>query len=309
MKAMILAAGYGTRLRPITYLLPKPVIPVCNKPLIAYAVENLLHAGVDEIIVNLHHLPDAIESFLVDTYEDVTFHFSLEHQILGTGGGVRHVRHLLEGDDEFLLVNGDTLQSPDLEALVRARRESDAIAALSLRHAPPNDKFTAVWLDHTPDGGRITGFGNGHGEPLMFGGAHAISTRIFDAMPDRDEFSIVDDVYAPILGSDTVAGIVDDNARWFDIGTPQRYLGASRALCGDSVIGDRSVVDGVLHGSVVWDACRIAAGVELTNCIVAHDVSISRPMQLRNTIVCRDETSIPPDSAYRREEGLVFASF
>ena len=303
---MILAAGYGTRLRPITYFLPKPVFPVCNKPLISYAVENLLHAGIDEIIVNLHHLPDAIESFLADTYEDVTFHFSLEHTILGTGGGVRHVRHLLEGDDEFLLVNGDTLQSPDLEALVRARRERDALAALALRHAPANDKFTAVWLED----GRITGFGKGRGEPLMFAGTHAISTRIFDVMPDREEFSIVDDVYVPILGGrDTVAGIVDDHARWFDIGTPQRYLAATRALCGESVVGARSIVDGKLQDSVVWDDCRIAAGVELTNCIVAHDVAITRPMRLENTIVCRDETSIPPDSAWRREDGLVFAPF
>ncbi|HEY2323034.1 MAG TPA: sugar phosphate nucleotidyltransferase [Thermoanaerobaculia bacterium] len=305
MKAMILAAGYGTRLRPITYLLPKPVFPVCNKPLIAYAVENLLHAGIDEIIVNLHHLPDAIESFLVDTYEDVTFHFSLEHEILGTGGGVRRVRHILEGDDEFLLVNGDTLQSPDLEALVSARRERDAIAALTLRHAPANDKFTAVWLED----GLITGFGKGRGEPLMFAGAHAISARIFDSMPDRDEFSIVDDVYARVLDSETVTAIVDDHARWFDIGTPQRYLAATRAICGDSVIGARSTVDGTLHASVVWDDCRIAAGVELTNCIVAHDVAITRPMHLQNTIVCRDEASIPPSSAYRREEGLVFAPF
>jgi mannose-1-phosphate guanylyltransferase len=309
MKAMILAAGYGTRLRPITYLLPKPVMPVCGKPLIAYAVENLMHAGIDEIIVNLHYLPDAIESFLVDTYDDVNFHFSLEHQILGTGGGVRRVRHLLEKDEEFLLVNGDTLQSPDLETLVRTRRERNALAALSLRHAPANDKFTAVWLDDGRIQGFGTGFGTGRGEPLMFGGSHAISTRVFDAMPDRDEFSIVDDVYAPMLAEETIAGVVDDNARWFDIGTPQRYLAASRTLCGGNAIGARSVVEGTLVNSVVWDDCRIAAGVELTNCVVAHDVAITRPMRLRNTIVCRDETSIPPSSAYRREDGLLFASF
>ncbi|HEX3111281.1 MAG TPA: hypothetical protein VHU41_19415, partial [Thermoanaerobaculia bacterium] len=173
------------------------------------------------------------------------------------------------------------------------------------RHAPANDKFTAVWLDE----GRITGFGKGRGEPLMFAGAHAISARVFDTMPDRDEFSIVDDVYAHILENDIVAGIVDDNARWFDIGTPHRYLAATAALCGDAIIGARSVVEGTLHDSVVWDDCHIAADVELTNCIVAHDVVLTRPMRLENTIVCRDETSIPPDSAYRREEGLVFASF
>src|SRR5207248_377356 len=160
------------------------------------------------------------------------FHFSLEHELLDTGGGVKRVRHLLEGYDEFLLVNGDTLQWPDFEALVRARRERDALAALSLRHAPPNDQFTAVWLDE----GRINGFGKGHGEPLMFGCAHAISSRVFDLMPDRDAFSIVDHVYAPLLAKETVTGVVDDNARWFDIGTPQRYLAANRGLCGDRVV-------------------------------------------------------------------------
>jgi NDP-sugar pyrophosphorylase family protein len=143
----------------------------------------------------------------------------------------------------------------------------------------------------------------------MFGGTHAISTRIFDAMPDRDEFSIVDDIYAQLLARDTIAGVVDDNARWFDIGTPQRYLAASGALCGENAIGARSVVEGTLENSVVWDDCRIAAGVELKNCLVAHDVAITRPMRLQNTIVCRDETSIPPSSAYRREDGLVFAPF
>jgi NDP-sugar pyrophosphorylase family protein len=305
MKAMILAAGYGTRLRPITYLLPKPVMPLCNKPLIAYAVDNLLNAGIDEIIVNLHHLPDAIESYLADMYEDVTFHFSLEHEILGTGGGVRRVRHLLEADEEFLLVNGDTLQSPNLEALVRTRRDRGALAALSLRHAPADDRFTAVWLNN----GRITGFGDGTGEALMFAGTHAISTRIFDTMPDRDEFSIVDHVYTPILERETIAGVVDDHARWFDIGTPERYLAASLALCGDQLAGARSVVEGTLKDSVVWDDCRIAAGVELTNCIVTHDVEITRPIRLQNTVVCRDETSIPPNPEWRREEGLVFAPF
>ena len=303
---MILAAGYGTRLRPITYLMPKPLVPVCNQALISYAIDNLVRYGIRDVVVNVHHLPDTIEKYLFDTYDDVNFWVFQEEEILGTGGGVKNARHMLEEDDEFVLVNGDTLQSPDLHALIRARRRSNALAALSLRHAPPDDKFTAVWHKD----GRVTGFGTGEGEPLMFGGAHVISTRVFDAMPHADVFSIVDDVYIPRLAAgETIAAVVDHNEQWFDIGTPQRYLAATRALCGESVVGARSIVDGKLDNSVVWDDCRIAAGVELTNCIVAHDVVINRPMHLQNTIVCRDETSIPPDSAYRREDGLVFASF
>jgi NDP-sugar pyrophosphorylase family protein len=305
MNAMILAAGFGTRLRPITYQLPKPMMPVCNQPLIAYAIENLMRAGIHDVVVNLHHLPDAIETYLLDTYDDVNFWFFAEHEILGTGGGVKNARHMLQEDDDFVLVNGDTLQAPDLQSLIRARRKNNALAALSLRHPPANDKFTAVWLDD----GRVTGFGTGSGEPLMFGGAHVISSRIFDAMPHGNVFSIVDDVYVPMLSHETIAGVVDDNATWFDIGTPQRYLAATRALCDGRVFGARSVVEGTLENSVVWDDCRIAAGVELTNCIVTHGVALTRPMRLQNTIVCRDDLSIPPGSAYRREEGLVFASF
>ncbi|HEX8152685.1 MAG TPA: sugar phosphate nucleotidyltransferase, partial [Thermoanaerobaculia bacterium] len=123
-KAMILAAGYGTRLRPVTYTMPKPMVPVCNLPLIGWAVEAFLRAGVNELVVNLHHLPEVLERWLTDRYGDrATFHFSHEQEILGTGGGIRRVRPLLESEEDFFLVNGDTVQFPDYEALRNARRE------------------------------------------------------------------------------------------------------------------------------------------------------------------------------------------
>jgi len=135
MKAMILAAGYGTRLRPLTYSVPKPMVPVCNRPLIGYAVENFLRYGVKEIVVNLHHLPEILEQYLTKTYGgQCKFHFSFEPEILGTGGGIRKVRPLLEKEEEFFLVNGDTIQIPPFDALREARRAKNAIAALTLRH-------------------------------------------------------------------------------------------------------------------------------------------------------------------------------
>jgi NDP-sugar pyrophosphorylase family protein len=298
MKAMILAAGYGTRLRPLTYFLPKPVIPVCGKPMIAYAVENLIRAGVREIVVNLHYLPDAIESFLVDAFPDVTFHFSLEHEILGTGGGVKRVRHVFEHDEAFFLVNGDTIQNPRYDELLRALHDHEAIAALTLRHAPRDDKFTAVWHDR----GLVTGFGKGTGEPLMFAGSHAISSRIFELFPDEDEFSIIG-----VYEKARIAAVVDDGT-WFDIGTPQRYLAASRALCGDVAVGANSVVEGEVSGSAIWENCRIAPGVRLENCIVADGVELDAGT-FANSIICLDDPLIPRDAPYRREEGLVIAAF
>src|SRR5438034_4587506 len=130
MKAMLLAAGYGTRLQPLTFTLPKPMLPLCNRPLIGWAVESL-RPHVDEFVVNLHHLPEPIRDYLLRAFPESRFHFSFEPRILGTGGGVRNVRALLEGDDEFVLLNGDTVQSVPVEALVRARRELDAVAVLT----------------------------------------------------------------------------------------------------------------------------------------------------------------------------------
>ncbi|HKO01503.1 MAG TPA: sugar phosphate nucleotidyltransferase, partial [Thermoanaerobaculia bacterium] len=194
---MLLAAGFGTRLRPITHTLPKPLVPICNRPLIAWAVEAFLRAGIRELIVNLHHLPEPLETYLRETFPSANFHFSFEPEILGTGGGIRKVRALLEEEEEFVLVNADTIQFPRYDDLSRARRERDALAALTLRHPPAGDRFTAVFND----AGRVTGFGSGSGEALMFAGSHVISSRVFRHLPERDFSGIVEDVYQPLVTS------------------------------------------------------------------------------------------------------------
>jgi NDP-sugar pyrophosphorylase family protein len=335
MKGIILAAGYGTRLRPLTYTLPKPLDPLCNRALIGWAVESYLAAGVDDIIVNLHHLPAPLEEYLRAQYGNrARFSFSFEEEILGTGGAIRRVRPLLENERDFFLVNGDTVQFPRLQDLADARRRSDSLAALTLRHPPEGDRFTAVWRD----GEFVTGFGEGRGEALMFAGSHCISTRVFDSLPDRDFSGIVGDVYVPALhdGTETLAAIVDDGL-WFDIGTPQRYLAASRTFFeatvngavapaegsrvrGDSLlhetataatsiarsaVGAGSIVEGEVADCVIWDNCRIAANARLKSCVVAHGVEITEPLELRNALICRDNDAIPRDAAYERRDGLV----
>ncbi|HEY3056097.1 MAG TPA: sugar phosphate nucleotidyltransferase [Thermoanaerobaculia bacterium] len=340
MKAMILAAGYGTRLRPLTHSLPKPMVPIGNRPLIGYAVEGFIRYGVNEIVVNLHHLPETIERYLTRTYAgQCKFHFSFEPEILGTGGGIRKVRPLLENEDEFFLVNGDTIQFPPYDRLHEARREKDALAALTLRHPPQQDRFTAVWFDN----GVITGFAkSGVGEPLMFSGSHLISSRIFKHLPEKDFSGIVDEVYIPLIANkkETIAAVVDDGP-WFDIGTPQRYIAAARGVLEmtvagkipvmngsrvfrDSVIhqtatilgnltrssvGARSAIKGDVRDSIIGDDCHISGSSRLQSCIVGDDVQMSRPIELRNAIICRDDEAIPRDADYSFEGGLAIAEF
>jgi NDP-sugar pyrophosphorylase family protein len=235
------------------------------------------------------------------------------------------VRQELEGEQDFFLVNGDTVQFPKWDALREARQSRDSLAAITLRHPPQNDRFTPVYFDN----GLVTGFGKGHGEALMFSGSHVISSRIFRYLPDKEFSGIVDAVYQPVLDAkkETIAGVVDDGL-WFDIGTPQRYLAASHALLdailraevaapetsrpyGDSLIdrgakaaatvvrstvGARSVVQGHLRDSAVWDDCAIGPGVTLERCIVAHGVELA------------GDLAIPYDPAYQRRNGIVIVA-
>lgn len=339
MKAMILAAGYGTRLRPLTYSIPKPMVEIGNRPLIGYAVEQFIRYGVREIIVNVHHLPGHIERFLEKTYGDkCRFFFSFEPEILGTGGGVRKVRPLLQDESEFFLVNGDTIQFPRYDELREARRAKDALAALTLRHPPEHDRFTPVWYED----GEITGFGKGQGEALMFSGSHLISARIYQHLPNKDFSGIVDEVYQPLIAQkkETVAAIVDDGP-WFDIGTPQRYISASAEILEmtvageiavvtgsrimrDSVIdettrisgkltassvGAHSTVNGEVRNSIIGRHCRITESAVLDSCIVGEGVDIRNPLEVRNAVICRDDAEIPRDATYRYEDNLVIYEF
>jgi len=338
MKGMILAAGFGTRFRPATYQIPKPMVPLCNRPLIGYAIESLLGAGVEEIIINLHHLPETLETFVRSRYGSrARFHFSFESEILGTGGAIRKVRNLLEREDSFFLINGDTVQFPPFDLLRKKREEMSAVASLLLRHPPKGDRFTPVMFD----GEKISGFNEGDGEALMFAGSHSISSRIFSLLPDCAFSGITEDVYIPLTrsGTEILTGVVDEGL-WFDIGTPMRYLDASHALrermiegniemppgsrrerssmsilsdnCRNEgrvervVLGDVTVEKGALFDhSVVWDGARIGSGATVKDSIVSHDTVIPAGMRVQNALVAPVMTGVDYAPGISRFGGLV----
>lgn len=272
------------------------MMPICNRPMIAFLVDQLIAAGVREMIVNLHYLPEPIERYLPAAFPEARFHFSFEQEILGTGGAIRRVRRLLENEEDFFVLNGDTIQRPPLDRLRDARRAGDALAAMTLRHPPAGDRYTAVWFEPH---GAITGFGTGRGEPLMYSGSQCVSRRVFEHLPDREVSEIVGDVYAST--SEPLAGVINDDPLWFDIGTRERYLIAStgmleamergeiavpagsrlengslihetavvRGRVTRSVVGARSVIDGTIEECIVWDDCRVPAGANLRREIIS----------------------------------------
>lgn len=302
MKGMVLAAGLGTRFRPVTDSLPKPLVPLCNRPLAGWAVESLLDAGASEIVVNLHHHPEQLRSWLDARYSArCVIRYSHEPVILGTGGGLRNARAFFEREELFLLVNGDSVQFPPWSALVAAPRERGAIAAMLLRHPPADDHFTRVWFD----GARVTAIGpEGKGEPLMFSGVHALTPEVFDRLPDRPFSGMTEDFYLPVLarGDREIAGVVDDGL-WFDVGSPKRYLQASRELtaaiargdvampegshvgAGESVVADGATIRGEAEGSVVGPGAVVEAGAVLSDSALWDDVIVGRGARVESSIV------------------------
>ena len=126
MKAMVLAAGLGTRLRPLTYEIPKPMVPVLDRPVMEHIVDLLARHGFEEVIANLHYFPDSISEHFG---ERLSYHF--EDELLGTAGGVRACREFF-GSEPFLVISGDALTDIDLTALVARHRDTGGIATLSV---------------------------------------------------------------------------------------------------------------------------------------------------------------------------------
>ncbi|MGI8468366.1 MAG: nucleotidyltransferase family protein [Pyrinomonadaceae bacterium] len=161
MKAMILAAGFGTRLFPLTIDRTKPAIPFLGKPLVGYVAEYVAKFGFKEVVVNLHHQPESVKRALGDGSDyGVKIHYTIEEpKILGTAGALDNARHLLE-DDTFLIVNGKIITDIDISAALETHRKTGALATMILKPNVKREKFTMVEIED----GFVTGFGGFPGE-------------------------------------------------------------------------------------------------------------------------------------------------
>ena len=230
MRAMILAAGLGTRLRPLTDTLPKPLLPIAGHPLIVWNLLLLRRHGITDVIINLHHLGHLVEQALGDGSPfGMRIAYSKEPMLLGTGGGLKQVEPFFNGEPFFVL-NGDTLFDLDLGAMAAAHRRSRAVATMALRADPDPDRWGAVEVDARQYVIRINGRGRTAGGPTskrMFAGVHLMHPRLLaDVTPGR-ESSIIEAYVRAIQGGETVVGY-ELSGYWSDIGTPERYAQAQR---------------------------------------------------------------------------------
>jgi NDP-sugar pyrophosphorylase family protein len=228
MKAMILAAGLGTRLRPLTETIPKPLLPVAGVPLIVWNLLLLRQHGITDVIVNLHHLGHLIEQTLGDGSKwGMSVSYSREAVILGTGGGIKQAEAFF-GGGSFLVLNGDTMMDLDLGEVVRAHRERGALATMVLREDPDARRWGSVEVDQAGRVCSINGWGRadaGAGGPRfthMFAGVHVMEPRLLDVVPSGQESSIID-AYVRSLALGELIGSFLMRGYWSDVGTPDRY--------------------------------------------------------------------------------------
>jgi NDP-sugar pyrophosphorylase family protein len=231
MRAMILAAGLGTRLQPLSELRPKPAMPVRGIPLIAYSLEWLAHQGVTEAIMNLHHLPDvareAAERYCPETLK---LYFSNELQLLGTGGGIGKAREFLRESDPCLVMAADMLLDLELGPLLARHRARGDAATLVLRDDPRGAHFGTIGLAAD---GRVRRIGRrldlgGEQRAGLYLSVTLFSGRAFESMPEQEAFGHLDAWIGARLrrGADDVRGelMAAADARWEPVGIPAEYL-------------------------------------------------------------------------------------
>lgn len=238
---MLLAAGLGTRLRPLTDRIPKALVPVGGVPILERVARRLIDAGADRLVVNLHHLGDQIRDFVLsrDGF-GVEVVFSEEPGgALETGGGLLRAAPLLRGDAPFFLHNADILSEIPLEAMYASHLESGALATLAVMERPTSRRLLfdeRGLLGRTDEGKglRLEARGAvGEVEALAFGGVHVISPRLLGRLEERGAFSILDP-YLRLAGEgERILPFRIDAHRWLDIGKPEQLEAAERWVIGN----------------------------------------------------------------------------
>ncbi|SRR6266516_79420 len=294
MHAMILAAGYGTRLWPLTADRTKPAIPFLGRPLVGYVAEYLAGHGVDEVVVNLHHRPESVRAALGDGSRfGVKLHYVEEPVILGTSGALDNARHLL-GDDTFVVVNGKIVTDIDLTEAMKTHRQANALATLVLRPNPTREAFSVVETRDglvTEFGGMPSGQVTGETAPLMFTGIQILEPRIFDYIP-RGVFShSTVDVYPPAIARvERIAAHVAEGM-WYELSTISRYLEISLRLLSNQgrnvdMGEDCQVQSGAaISDAILWDRVTIEEGARVHHSILADGVRIANGEVIEDSAV------------------------
>jgi mannose-1-phosphate guanylyltransferase len=254
IKGIVLCAGLGTRLRPLTNIWAKPAVPMLGAPLLRFSLACLKRAGVTQVGINSHHLPESMESVARIECERMQLELHISHEseeILGTGGGIRSFKKFI-GDDSVVVMNGDVLFSVDVAPIIAAHLKSKAAATMVLLPMPEGEKYNAVEIDSGHQVRKIAGKGSFQDPltPWHFTGMHVISPSVFEFMKPNGPEDINHDVYVKMMSQDVqIHGCQLDakSVYWSDLGTPERYMKTHQHLLFGQVPQGNFGTESVFH--------------------------------------------------------------
>ena len=303
-QAMILAAGFGLRARPLTRIRHKALLPVLNRPLLAYNLDLLRPLGVQEVLINTHHLAEQVEAALPGLADGLSLLPLREAEIQGTGGALKNAAgHLYQ--DPVVVLNGVILTRLDLSAVVREHRARGALVTLVLHDL---ERFNVVSVDQH---GLIRGFRQDHLRPrpgetrrmLAFTGVHVISLALLDHLPEGPS-DIIETYLKLVRAGERVMAYVAADLPWWKVETVDEYLSLNADLCrersgGPVVVGAGARMDpsakvedwaalgrgvvveagAVVRRSVLWDGARVRRGVRVEDSVLAEGVAVDRDVK------------------------------
>jgi mannose-1-phosphate guanylyltransferase len=295
-QAFVLGAGLGTRLRPLTDELPKPLVPIFQKPLITFALDHLIDVGIQDFFINTHRLPDAFaKAFPENSYAGAALTFVNEPVLLETGGGIKNIEHHLRGEP-FITYSGDLLTDIRLQRLIDEHFRRDNDVTLALRHT---GLASAIALREN----RVVDISNRYGVPGEYDFANIAiwNPSVFKRISPKEKISFV-----PVLGDwisqgGKIGGVVLDEGKWFNLGSRGEYLEVHRVIADGgwrpayvktadwrAPVHSSAAVDSsaqILGCSVVGKNCRVGAEVMLKDTILWPGAQIASKSELVGCIV------------------------
>jgi NDP-sugar pyrophosphorylase family protein len=310
--ALVLTAGHGTRLRPLSYVRAKGALPVAGEPLVRRILRWLAAGGVTEAVLNLHHLPHTLTAVVGDGSDlGVRARYSWETPVLGSAGGPKRALPLLNAP-RFLIVNGDTLTDLDIGPLIADHDRAGALVTMAVVPNTQPDKYSGLAV---ADDGAVTGVvKRGSSEPSHhFFGVQVAEARAFDSLAAGVPAETVGGLYPALIAAR--AGSVRAfraDAEYFDIGTPADYLDSSlliAARAGSEVSvgrGAQIAADARIERSILWDDVVVEEGTLLRECVVADGARVPAGTAWHGVTLRRAAGELAPGE--RRIGGLAVAS-
>lgn len=321
MNAIVLAGGYGTRLRPLTDFCPKPMLKIANRPVLDYVVAQLAHYGLNDIVFTLGYMPGRVRDF-ASSYRGVRTRFSVETIPLGTAGGVKSAESML--DDVFVVASGDCLSDIDLAAMTEAHLASGAEVTLAAVEVSDPTRYGVVTAD---EGGRVRGFiekpDSDRFGRLVNAGVYVVNKSVLRYIPRGAKFDFSRDLFPGLADSGTLYAY-RHGGYWCDVGDKASFFAANffmaenggffppvrnvSAIFGSerrdgSLVSRGAVTVGRVSRSIIGDGARIASCGGVDNCVVLDGATVKE--RLSGAIVGADfveKIPLAPAAAEKRDE-------